>query len=311
MSALRLLGLAGIVLCSLGRAALADDPRSVAVLRVEFEGRVPDMAKVNLQQRLFEGLAAAGFQVTAGEVVRGALKKGAETCRDEVCYRQAAAALHVNNLVTAAVSARQRNYEIKVELISGQTGKPVGEARDRCELCGLEEVGAKLGRAVASLPVPEAPRAQAAVRLVLGSRPDGVQVSLDGRPAGATPVELILGPGPHEVALVSPPGGGPGDEGQRRLRWVGWGSLGAAVALLAGGAVSLALDGREKTCSAAAPPGARCSMDTQVVSAGLLASGAAAAVSGGLVLFFTRGTGASASPAGGKTTAWLGVRRTF
>jgi len=40
--------------------AMAVTPR-VAVLPVEFEGRVPDVSRVSLSERLVEGLARVGF----------------------------------------------------------------------------------------------------------------------------------------------------------------------------------------------------------------------------------------------------------
>src|SRR3954469_11872715 len=77
---------AAALLCWARPASAA--PR-VAVLRVDFDGRIPEVSKVSLSERLVEGLARAGFEVSAGDVLKGATASGApQNCRVEKCYRE-------------------------------------------------------------------------------------------------------------------------------------------------------------------------------------------------------------------------------
>src|SRR4051794_9942362 len=72
----------------------------VAVLPVEFDGRVPDVSRISLSERLVEGLARAGFEVSAGDVLKSALHNNPapESCHVPACYRQIASKLALDFL---------------------------------------------------------------------------------------------------------------------------------------------------------------------------------------------------------------------
>src|SRR6185436_8819154 len=75
----------------------------VAVLPVQFDGRVPDVSRISLSERLVEGLARAGFEVSAGDVLKSALHNSPQpdTCRAPACYKQIAEKLGLDFLVVA------------------------------------------------------------------------------------------------------------------------------------------------------------------------------------------------------------------
>src|SRR3954464_5067377 len=77
----------------------------VAVLRVDFEGRIPEVSKVSLSERLVEGLARAGFEGSAGDVLKGAMagSTSPQSCRAEGCYREISGKLGLDFLVIAHV----------------------------------------------------------------------------------------------------------------------------------------------------------------------------------------------------------------
>src|SRR5262245_37606355 len=102
--------------------AIAVTPR-VAVLPVDFEGRVPDVSRISLSERLVEGLARAGFEVSAGDVLKSALHNNPapETCHAPNCYKQIATKLALDFLVIAHVKIKERNYELKLQLVKGST----------------------------------------------------------------------------------------------------------------------------------------------------------------------------------------------
>jgi hypothetical protein len=179
----------------------------VAVLPVEFDGRVPDVSRISLSERLVEGLARAGFEVSAGDVLASALRNDPdpEKCHAPTCYRQIAAKLALDFLVIAQVKIKERNYELKLQLVRGRDGRPSSEERAVCELCGIQEVGQKLdGLASSLMSRVGTPRSEPA-RLTVQSEPSGASVMVDGRSAGETPLSLDnLTPGGHEVAIAAP-----------------------------------------------------------------------------------------------------------
>jgi hypothetical protein len=175
----------------------------VAVLPVEFDGRVPDVSRITLSERLVEGLARAGFEVSAGDVLASALHNNPapDSCHAPACYRQIASKLALEFLVIAQVKIKDRNYELKLQLVRGRDGKPSSEERVVCELCGIQEVGQKLDTLASSLMSRVGTPRSDPARLTVQSEPTGASVTVDGRAAGETPLQLDLSPGGHEVAL--------------------------------------------------------------------------------------------------------------
>jgi TolB-like protein len=177
----------------------------VAVLPVEFDGRVPDVSRISLSERLVEGLARAGFEVSAGDVLKSALHNNPapESCHAPACYKQIAAKLSLDYLVLAQVKIKERNYELKLQLVKGRDGKPSSEERESCELCGIQEVGEKLDKLASSLMSHVGPQRSDPAHLTVQSEPAGASVTVDGRAAGETPLSVELSPGSHEVAVAA------------------------------------------------------------------------------------------------------------
>jgi hypothetical protein len=297
----------------------------VAVLPVEFDGRVPDVSRISLSERLVEGLARAGFEVSAGDVLKGALRNNPapETCHAPGCYRQIAAKLALDFLVVAQVKIRERNYELKLQLVKGRDGKPSAEELESCELCGISEVGEKLDKLASSLMSHVGQRTDPA-RLTVQSEPAGASVTVDGRAAGDTPISVDLSAGTHEVAVAAPghastqkkiilepgvrglisvdllPLSGPvlgGASGPPRV--FGLITMGVgAIAVASGAAVLIAADHKPVLCPAALgqpaqtklplpddPSMRHCYRNARLPAGMLLGGGAAALLTGGLILF--------------------------
>jgi TolB-like protein len=176
----------------------------VAVMPVEFEGRVPDVSRISLSERLVEGLARAGFEVSAGDVLKSALHNNPapETCHAPACYRQIAQRLALQFLVIAQVKIKERNYELKLQLVNGRDGKLSSDERETCELCGISEVGEKLDKLASSLMSRVGERTDPA-HVTVQSEPLGASVTVDGRAAGETPLVVELSPGTHDVAVMA------------------------------------------------------------------------------------------------------------
>jgi TolB-like protein len=194
--------LACSVLLSPGVARAAH--RRVAVLRLVFQEDMPDNNKNFLRERLIGGLAAAEFQVFAGMTVEQLLKQGSrlEACKEPSCYREIAQRLGVEYLVTGAVQVDKKNYDVVIDLISGRDGKGIGQSRERCELCGIKEVGTQMDRQVLSLRgKAEEAAATAPGRFSIESRPQGAEVTIDGKAAGVTPLSVDVSSGTHQMTV--------------------------------------------------------------------------------------------------------------
>ncbi len=288
----------------------------VAVLRVGFTGAVGEAAREMFGQRLVEGLAVAEFQVTSGPPVKqrlGAVGIDPRSCNGDDCYRRAAPALGVGYLVTGAVGESRKTYDITLELINGRTGAVIGTHRERCEICGFEEAGEKMGLAASVLRSRLEALVRAPARFVIRSRPMGAAVWMDGQPIGRTPLDREIAGGAHALQ-VSAEGY---EVSQRSLTVVsgvdetldlellplpskfpfqtaGIAAVAVGAAALIGGIYALSVDGDQIACSAAEKdPFGNCPhlRSTRTLAAVLVGLGVGAGTLGGVWLYLGQGRG--------------------
>ena len=298
----------------------------VAVVRLDFDAGVVEAARELFGQRLVEGLTAAQFDVVAsGEAVTtlAARNGNLPDCRQPSCYPAVAEALAVGYLVTGKVAVASKTYDITLELVNGRTGNVIGTNRERCDICGVEEAGEKMGLAASALRSRLEALTKTPARFIVRSRPPGAAATLDGQRIGVTPLDRELGGGPHKLTLVAP-GYDPLDHtfiavsgvdetldlDLVRLptkfphRIAGWTSLIIGAALIGGGIWALSLDGHEIACAPSERdvfghcPNVR---DSRIAGAALIGGGVAAAALGGFWLYL--GSGQQRESAGGRSVA--------
>jgi TolB-like protein len=315
------------------QGATANRPQ-VAVVNLNFTGGVAEAARELFAQRLVEGLAVAQFQVTSGAPVAERLAAAGvdpSSCMEEGCFRRAAPALGVAYLVSGAVGERQKTYEISLQLVNGRTGAVIGTHRERCEICGVEEAGEKMGLAASALRARLEAVAKAPARFVIRSRPAGAQVSIDGQPIGRTPLDREIAGGVHSLQ-ISAEGY---DASERTLtvvsgvdetldlelvplpskfpfRKAGWAAVALGAAAVAAGIYAMTLDGDEIPCSAAEKdPWGHCPhlRNTRVLAASLIGLGVGSATLGGFWLYLGQGRGPRAE--GTPSALAVGVRGRF
>lgn len=294
--------------------------RRVAVLRVDFQGEMPDNNKDFMSARLIEGLAAAEFQPFAGRTVSQLLRQGSrlESCRQADCYQEIAQRLGVEYLVTAVVTVEKKTYDVTLELVNGRDGKAIGQSHDRCELCGIKEVGTQMDRQVGNLRgYAEAAQASAPARFSIESRPVGAQVTVDSKLSGVTPLSVDVPAGAHQLTVqaegfqpsqrnvyvdsgmngfvavdLTPNGvsslGGGGGGGVPR--WLAITSMVVGVAAITGGAILQSHDGEFVKClSPVGAAKAGCALqqqrETSLESGVLIGAGSILAASGVVMLF--------------------------
>jgi hypothetical protein len=305
-----LAGLAGFA----GRAVAQEGPaparQRVAVVKLAFEGGVPEAARELFAQRLVEGLAAAHFDVLAGAVVKERLLAAglsADNCAGGSCTERATKALDVAFLVFAAVIEHDKTYAITLELVNGRSGTNIGTNRERCEICGVEEASEKVGLAASALGARLEALARTPARFIIRSRPSGARLMLDGEALGRTPIDRELPGGVHKLELEADDY----DPLERTLtavngvdetldldlvrlptrfplRAMSYLAIAVGVLALAGGAWAEAVDGDEIACDAASRDDhGRCPSvrNTRVLGAALVGLGAASATLGGVWLY--------------------------
>jgi hypothetical protein len=278
----------------------------VAVVRLQFQGDVPEGHRAAFASRLVEGLAVAAFQVSSGPgverklVATGKLDK----CADGDCYPKVADALDVGYLVVGTIGESNKNYEISLEIINGRTGATIGNSREHCETCGMAEAAEKVGLAASALRTRLEALSRTPSRVVLRSRPSGAMATVDGKVVGTTPTDLELSGGVHQLVLQS--------EGYNRVersftvvsgvdetltlemlkppskfnyRAWGWTAVAGGAVLVAAAIYAGAVDGKLLSCSAnERDSNGRCPKirDTDGIALGLMAAGVATATMGGV-----------------------------
>jgi hypothetical protein len=309
--------------------AQGDGPglQRVAVVKLDFQGAVPEAGRARLSQRVVEGLAAARFEVLAGDALRRRLDaSGGDDCSQPTCYPAFARALEVGYLVSGKITEQDKTYDIRLELLNGRTGATLASIRERCETCGLEDAAEKVNLAASALRTRLEAVTRMPARFVIRSSPAAARARLDGKAAGNTPLDLELASGEHQLTLEM------ADHEPLHRKFVvvsgvdetldfqltrtpssfpykpiGWTGLGLGVAAIAGGVVALLVDGSELPCRKDQEddkgncPRVR---STGVLGAVLLGLGSASAAVGGISLYLGS---RDASPSGEATARSFGL----
>ncbi len=301
----------------------------VAVVRLDFEGAVPEAGRDLFAQRLVDGLQVARFEVLMGAELDMRLKaRGQAACTQPACYPDLARTVGVGYLVGGRVAEQGKTYNIDLELFNGRTGASIAQVHERCETCGIDEAGEKMNLAASALRTRLEALAQAPARFTIRSTPPAAYASIDGKDVGRTPIDLELAAGEHRLTLEHN-GYEPAqrtfmvvsgvDEGldvnlleQPSLfpyRTIGWAAMAAGLLAAAGGAYAVAIDGKEISCSAGDKDAAgRCPYvnKTAVLGAVLIGFGAASASVGGVMLYL-----GSRHDEGGRRAFGVGWRGRF
>jgi hypothetical protein len=321
-----------------GADALVGRPR-VAVVRLAFDGGVPEAARDLFANRLAEGLAAAQLRVIPKVTVQERLIEAGlgfeiASCRaGSACMARAAAVLEVPYMVIAAVTEHDKTYDITLELVNGKGGASIGTSRERCEICGIEEASEKVGLAASALRARIEALVQTPARFIIRSRPTGARVTVDGLRIGHTPVDHELAAGAHKLALAA--------EGYDLLertvtavsgvdenldldmvplptkfpyRAAGWTAVVLGAVALAAGIFAITQDGKALSCAVGEQdmfghcPKVR---DTRVLGLSLVGAGAAVGTLGAIWIYFGNAGTPRQGDGGGATVASFGVGGKF
>jgi PEGA domain. len=126
------------------------------------------------------------------------------SCRDASCFPAMATALSASYLIGARVSESNKTCVMTMDIINGRTGVVLASNHERCETCGVEEAGEKMGLAASALRDRLESVARAPARVTVRSRPASATVEIDGKTVGLTPLDVELAGGVHRLRLFMP-----------------------------------------------------------------------------------------------------------
>jgi TolB-like protein len=328
---MRSLLVCGLVLAALSTRAQAQEQspglQRVAVVSLEIDGNIPETVRARFAQRVTDGLAAARFEVLAGDKLQKRRRAAtSHACDQPSCYPELARELGVGYLVSGAVGEQAKTYDIKLDLYNGRTGAVLASVHERCETCGLEDAAEKVNLAASALRTRLEAVTRMPARFVIRSNPPAARAQIDGKPVGSTPLDLELTSGEHQLSLramdheplhrtfvvvsgvdetldldlVREPSLFP-------YRPIGWTGLTLGGVAIATGIGALVMDGKEISCPRAQQDGmGHCPRvrNTGVLGAVLLGVGSASAAVGGISLYLGSQSGPTESAGRGFSVAW-------
>ncbi|MFO7567618.1 MAG: PEGA domain-containing protein [Enhygromyxa sp.] len=170
-----------------------------AILPLVVEGELPETDRETLINQLVGGLQRGSFEiVTPDQVIAAA---GAGDCSKPSCIQKIAGKTDATHIVRAIVEVVDRDYTVRVELYDGADGTRIVSASDGCEICGVADVGALIETQAATLRTKLDALASGPASIVVGSDPEGAEVTLDGEPFGVTPLDKPVIPGDHVIRV--------------------------------------------------------------------------------------------------------------
>lgn len=190
------LWVAGVPIAWVGAAPASPAAKGAkaAILPLSVDGELSDVDRESLTSELVGGLQRGAFEVVnPSDVV--ARDPRATHCKNAKCFIGVAKVTGATHLVRATAVVRDRDFDIRVELIDGESGSVVAKSEEGCEICGIVDAGSLMASAAATLRTKLDALAKGPSTLRVASSPDGAEVTVDGMIVGVTPVQrpVIVG----------------------------------------------------------------------------------------------------------------------
>ncbi len=177
---------------------------------------IPDADRAEFDKKLRAALGTRVEVLSADAAKKATEKAGVgAACEDAACARKLADASGARFVVLTHVANEAEIYKVTGAVFDAANDKITGNVNKSCELCAVGEVGGTIDAVVADLatalaapapakaaptPAPVAKAEKADVKVT--SEPPGARVTIDGQPAGETPLKTQLDVGGHTVVVV-------------------------------------------------------------------------------------------------------------
>jgi len=231
----------------------------LALIPLEIDGTVDEGADERLLTNLTKGFARGSFGIADQSSV-GTI--AGESCGDD-CVKRLKSDESADYVVKTRIKVDDRDYIVEIDLLATEDADVVASTRERCDLCGLAEVGQLLEAQAAVLRRKLEDLVKGPPVIVIDTTPSGALVFIDNQLVGTSPLERPMIEGEHIVRVMLD--GYVADEREVNLvsgvretlelplkrtpetakyRAIGWASLGLGVPTFGAGVALLALDGR-------------------------------------------------------------------
>jgi len=231
----------------------------LALIPVAIDGVVDEGADERLLTNLRKGFARGAFGLVDQAIVASLAPDGCDkSCVNALRDEQA-----VDYAVQTRIKVDDRDYIVEVDLVATEDASVVASTSDRCDLCGLAEVGQLLEAQTAVLRRKLEDLVRGPPVIVVDTVPSGALIFIDNELVGTSPLERPMIEGEHIVRVMLD--GYVADEREvnlvsgvretldlelkrtpetRKFRAIGWAALGLGIPTLGAGVTLLALHGR-------------------------------------------------------------------
>jgi hypothetical protein len=173
-----------------------------AIIPLVVEGELSASDRVQLTDELVEGLRRGAFDIVPPEKV-ATVAPEATTCEKAKCFKEIAAKNRATHIVRTKITVRDRDYDVRVELVDGRQGTLLASSQEGCEICGVADVGALIASAAATLRTKLDALAAGPSTLAVTTEPSQVIVSIDGNVVGETPLkDVTVVPGKRVIRVT-------------------------------------------------------------------------------------------------------------
>lgn len=180
------------------QAAAPAEERRLAVLPLRVEGAADEATRREWTGGLRRGVARGDAAI----VDQGQVDKlGDAMCDRKPCWEKIRKGTQATHIVRTSVTIKNRDYAIRLELVSAEDGAVIASTQERCEICGVEEVANLLDSQGALLQSRLSSMGKGPPVLVIDTKPSGALVYVDGEVVGETPLERAVAEGTHKVRV--------------------------------------------------------------------------------------------------------------
>jgi hypothetical protein len=123
-------------------------------------------------------------------------------CADAQCWQWLSREHSASHLLQITIVFHDPDWAIEALLVDGAEGRVLARVERTCDLCGFDELEGVVADVSAGMRRKLEASAASLPMLVVQSTPAGATVTIDGEPAGTTPLEIALEPGKHDVRIA-------------------------------------------------------------------------------------------------------------
>ncbi|HFE45047.1 MAG TPA: PEGA domain-containing protein [Nannocystis exedens] len=183
---------------ALSPAPSNDMSSRLAILPTAIDGMVDEGAAGRLHLNLRKGFSRGSF----GLVDPGSLASIADANCDGTCMQALKSQEDADYAVKSRILVEDRDYIVELDLVATADNAVVASTRERCDLCGLAEVGQLLEAQAVVLGRKLEDLIKGPPVIVVDTVPSGALIFIDNQLVGTSPLERPMIEGEHIVRVM-------------------------------------------------------------------------------------------------------------